>query len=158
VLDTFFNWLQNTSLAVLVGENWFPYVESAHVVFLALVAGTILVVDSRLVGFASRQLRFTYVSDQLLPWTWGAFIGAVVTGGMLFAANATSYAGNVPFRIKMVLLVLAGINMLYFQFVTYRGVAAWDVGRPPAAARAAGFVSMALWCGVIAFGRWIGFV
>ena len=158
MLDTFFNWLQNTSLAVLVGENWFPYVESAHVVFLALVAGTILVVDSRLVGFASRQLRFTYVSDQLLPWTWGAFIGAVVTGGMLFAANATSYAGNVPFRIKMVLLVLAGINMLYFQFVTYRGVAAWDVGRPPAAARAAGFISMALWCGVIAFGRWIGFV
>jgi hypothetical protein len=158
VLDTFFNWLQNTSLAVTVGENWFPYVESAHVVFLALVAGSILVVDSRLIGFASRQLRFTYVSDQLLPWTWGAFIGAAITGGLLFAANAISYAANVPFRVKMVLLVLAGINMLYFQFVTYRGVASWDVGKPPPAARAAGLISISLWCAIIGFGRWIGFV
>ncbi len=139
-------------------RNWFPYVESAHVVCLALVAGSILVVDARLIGFASRQLRFTYVSDQLLPWTWGAFIGAAITGGLLFAANATSYAANIPFRIKMVLLVLAGINMMYFQFVTYRGVGSWDVGRPAPAARAAGLISISLWCAIIGFGRWIGFV
>jgi hypothetical protein len=158
VLETFFEWLQNTSLAVKVGENWFPYVESAHVVFLALVAGSILTVDARLIGFASRQLRFTYVSDQLLPWTWGAFIGATVTGTMLFIANAAHYAGNFPFQVKMVLLLLAGINMLYFQFVTYRGVSAWDTGKPAPAARAAGLISITLWCGVIGFGRWIGFV
>jgi hypothetical protein len=158
VLQTFFEWLQNTSLAVKVGENWFPYVESAHVVFLALVAGSILTVDARLIGFASRQLRFTYVSDQLLPWTWGAFIGATITGVMLFIANAAHYAGNFPFQVKMVLLVLAGINMLYFQFVTYRGVSTWDTGKPAPAARAAGLISITLWCGVIGFGRWIGFV
>jgi hypothetical protein len=158
VLQTFFDWLQNTYLAVKVGEDWFPYVESAHVVFLALVAGTILVVDSRLVGITSRQLRFTYISDQLLPWTWGAFIGAVITGTMLFMANATSYAGNFPFQVKMVLLLLAGLNMLYFQFVTFRGVASWDVGRPAPAARAAGVISITLWCLIIGFGRWVGFV
>jgi hypothetical protein len=158
VLDTFFNWLQNTPLAVTVAESWFPYVESAHVVCLALVAGSILVVDARLIGFASRQLRFTYVSDQLLRWTWGAFIGAAITGSLLFAGNATTYAANVPFRVKMVLLVLAAINMLYFQFVTFRSVATWDVGKPAPAARAAGFVSIALWCAIIGFGRWVGFV
>jgi hypothetical protein len=158
VLDTFFDWVQNTSLAVKVGEDWFPYVESAHVVFLALVAGSILTVDARLIGFASRQLRFTYVSDRLLPWTWGAFIGAAITGTLLFIANATSYAANVPFRVKMVLLVLAGINMLFFQFVTYRSVSSWDTGTPTPAARAAGMVSIALWCAIIGFGRWIGFV
>lgn len=158
MLQTFFEWLQNTPLAVKVGEDWFPYVESSHVVFLALVAGTIFTVDARLIGFASRQLRFTYVSDRLLPWTWGAFAGAVVTGALLFMANATSYAGNFPFQVKMVLLVLAGINMLYFQFVTYRGVSAWDTGTPPPAARAAGMISIALWCAIIGFGRWIGFV
>jgi hypothetical protein len=158
VLQTFFEWLQNTSLAVKVGENWFPYVESAHVVFLALVAGSILTVDARLIGFASRQLRFTYVSDQLLPWTWGAFIGATITGAMLFIANASHYAGNFPFQVKMVLLLLAGVNMLYFQFVTYRGVSTWDTGKPAPAARAAGLISITLWCGVIGFGRWIGFV
>jgi hypothetical protein len=158
VLDTFFDWVQNTSLAVKVGEDWFPWVESAHVVFLALVAGTIFTVDARLVGLASRQLRFTYVSDRLLPWTWGAFIGAVITGTLLFIANAASYAGNTPFQFKMALLVLAGLNMLYFQFVTYRSVSSWDTGTPTTAARAAGVVSITLWCLIIGFGRWIGFV
>lgn len=158
MIQTFFEWLQNTPLAVTVGENWFPYVESAHVVFLALVAGTIFTVDARLIGFASRQLRFSYVSEKLLPWTWLAFCGAVITGSLLFMANATSYAANTPFRIKMVLLVLAGLNMLYFQYVTFRSFNAWDTGKPVPAARAAGFISIVLWSGVIAFGRWIGFV
>jgi hypothetical protein len=57
----------------------------------------------------------------------------------------------------MALLLLAGLNMLYFQIITYRHVAAWDSGRPPSTARLAGFVSIGLWCGVIGFGRWIGF-
>jgi hypothetical protein len=54
--------------------------------------------------------------------------------------------------------VLAGLNMLVFQLVTFRGVATWDADRPPPAARAAGTLSIVLWCSVIGFGRWIGFV
>jgi hypothetical protein len=76
----------------------------------------------------------------------------------MFMANATTYYENTPFRVKMVLLVLAGMNMLYFQKVTFRSVSAWDSSRPPAAARLAGFISIGLWCSVIGFGRWIGFV
>lgn len=151
-------WLQNTPLAVTISEDWFPWVESAHVVCLALVAGTIFMVDTRLLGLASRHLRFTYLSDRLLPWTWSAFIGATVTGAMMFIAGATNYISNTPFLIKLVLLALAGINMLYFQFVTFRSVSQWDTGRPVPAARAAGAISLLLWCLVIGFGRWIGFV
>lgn len=154
----FLEWLQNTALALKVGEVWFPWVESAHVVFLAAVAGTIFMVDARLLGFASHQLRFSYVAERLLPWTWVAFIGAAITGGMMFMANAVSYIGKLPFLIKMGLLVLAGLNMLFFQLVTYRNVGAWDAVRPPAAARLAGAISMLCWAGVILFGRWIGFV
>jgi len=151
-------WLQNTSLAMTISEDWFPWVESAHVVFLALVAGSIFLVDTRLLGLTSRNLRFTYMSDRLLPWTWGAFIGAAITGTMMFIAGATNYIHNTPFLIKMCLLVLTGVNMLYFQFVTFRSVAQWDSGRPAPAARAAGAISLVLWCLVIGFGRWIGFV
>ena len=158
MLQTFFEWLQSTPLAVKVGEDWFPYVESTHVVCLALVAGTIITVDARLIGLASRHLRFTYLSDRLLPWTWGAFICAAITGSLLFMANATSYASNMPFRYKMVLLLLAGLNMLYFQFVTFRSVSSWDTGTPAPAARFSGVMSIVLWCGVIACGRWVGFV
>lgn len=153
----FLEWLQGTSLALFISETWFPLVESLHVIAVAIVAGTIFIVDTRLFGFASAKLPFTYVSDRLLPWTWGAFTGSVLTGTLMFIGNAVSYYENTPFRMKMLLLVLAGLNMLFFQWVTFRGVAAWDSERPPAAARAAGIVSITLWCGVIGFGRWIGF-
>jgi hypothetical protein len=91
VNETFIQWLQNTPPAIAVGEFWFPYVESAHVVFLALVAGSIFLVDTRLAGFASRHLPFTYVSQRLLPWTWAAFVGAVITGVLMFMPNASVY-------------------------------------------------------------------
>ena len=154
----FLEWLQGTPLAVSIAEEWFPLVESAHVITMALVAGTIFIVDTRLVGLTSTRLPFTYVSDRLLPWTWGAFGCSVLTGTLMFMANATGYYDNTPFRVKLVLLLLAGLNMLYFQSVVFRSVAAWDAARPPAAARAAGTISICLWCGVIGFGRWIGFV
>lgn len=153
----FLEWLQGTSLALAISESWFPLVESLHVIAIALVAGTIFLVDTRLLGLTSTKLSFTYVSDRLLPWTWAAFVASVVTGTLMFIGNAASYYDNTPFRIKMLLLLLAGANMLFFQRVTFRGVAAWDADRPPAAARAAGLISIALWCGVIGFGRWIGF-
>lgn len=153
----FLEWLQATPLGVSISETWFPMVESLHVVAIALVAGTIFLVDGRLLGFSSAKLPFTYVSDRLLPWTWGAFAGAVLTGSLMFIGNAVSYYGNTPFRVKMLLLVLAGLNMLFFQTVTYRSVATWNSDRPPPAARAAGLISMTLWCCVIGFGRWIGF-
>lgn len=154
----FLTWLQDTRLALMVGESWFPWVESAHVVFLAAVAGTIFMVDARLLGLASRHLRASYLSERLLPITWVAFAGAAVTGLLMFAANAVSYSGKTPFLIKMGLLLAAGLNMLYFQRVTWRGVASWDDGPPVPAARLAGAISMACWVGVIVFGRWIGFV
>jgi len=151
-------WLQNTPLAVSVSEDWFPWIESLHVVCLAAVAGSIFLVDTRLLGLTSRNLRFTYISDKMLPWTWTAFIGAAITGTLMFIAGATNYAHNTPFLVKMCLLVAAGLNMLYFQYVTFRSVQNWDTGRPIPAARAAGAISLTLWCLVIGFGRWIGFV
>jgi uncharacterized membrane protein len=154
----FLEWLQGTPLAVSIAEEWFPLVESLHVITMAIVAGTLFVVDTRLAGLTSTRLSFSHISDRLLPWTWGAFACSVVTGALMFMANATGYYDNTPFRVKMLLLLLAGLNMLYFQRVTFRTVSAWDAGRPPSAARLAGVISIGLWCGVIGFGRWIGFV
>jgi hypothetical protein len=134
-----------------------PIVEAIHVLAAATVFGSILIVDLRLLGFRDLRRAFTRVSDEMLKFTWIAFALAVVTGALMFAANAQTYVANTAFRFKLVALVLAGINMAIFQHLTFRGVAAWDASRAPTAGRVAGVLSILLWIAVIFFARWIGF-
>jgi hypothetical protein len=101
---------------------------------------------------------FTHVSEELLRWTWAAFGIAVVTGAMLFTANASTYYVNTPFRLKMVALLAAGLNMAVFHLVTFKTAPAWDRNTtPPSAARMAGALSILIWTSVIFLGRWVGF-
>jgi hypothetical protein len=136
----------------------YPIVESLHVIAVALVFGTILVVDLRLLGVASTNRPFTRVARDLLRLTWGGFALAVVTGTLLFLPNAGSIALNANFQLKMALLLLAGLNMFVFEFISARNVAVWDTASPPPnSARLAGLLSIGLWASVIVFGRLIGF-
>jgi hypothetical protein len=64
---------------------------------------------------------------------------------------------NVPFRIKMACLALAAANMVFFHLFTAKGMATWDRGPPPRAARFAAACSLTLWIVIVAAGRWIGF-
>lgn len=157
--STFFDSLQNSGIAQWVNTAGpaYPIIESLHVIAIALVFGTILIVDMRLLGLASTNRPFTRVAHDLLRLTWGGFVLAVVTGTLLFLPNASSIYINVNFQIKMILLILAGINMFIFELVTARNVSVWDTVKPPNAARVAGLLSIGLWMSVIVFGRLIGF-
>jgi hypothetical protein len=155
---SFFETLQNHPISLSVGENWFPWIESLHVVAICLFAGSLFVVDTRLLGLASKHLRFSYLSNRILPMSWLAFAFAVMTGVLMFMANATGYIENKPLLTKFALILVAGLNMLWFQFVIYRSVSQWDAIKPPTAARAAGAISITLWVLVVALGRWAGFV
>lgn len=153
-------WLEDTAIGTAVRESafLFPAIESAHVIALTLVVGTIWIVDLRLLGLASRHKRISRLTAEILPWTWGSFVLATITGALLFTSIATRYYENFPFRMKMLLLVLAGLNMLLFHTTTYRNVLKWDTdANPPAAAKAAAALSIVFWVGIVAFGRWIGF-
>jgi hypothetical protein len=98
------------------------------------------------------------LSNDVLPLTWSAFVGAVISGALLFSSKATHYFADAPFRFKIVCLVLAGLNMLIFHSMTYRDVHNWDDDVvTPRAARIAGALSLLFWVGVVVFGRWIGF-
>ena len=135
-----------------------PIVEAIHVLCAATVFGTILVVDLRLLGFPNTKRSFTRISHEMLRVTWTAFGLAVITGGLMFAANANTYYENTAFRLKMLALLGAGVNMAIFQGITYRAVASWDQNAPtPLAARLAGAFSILLWITVICLARWIGF-
>ena len=136
----------------------FAVVEALHVIATATVFGTILIVDLRLLGLPTTTRRFTAIAGETLGWTWAAFSLAAVTGPLLFTTNPVFYFGNFEFRAKMLLLLLAGVNMAVFEFYTIKTVALWDLGKsPPASARLAGTLSLLLWLSVITFGRLIGF-
>jgi hypothetical protein len=144
--------------AVRESETLCPLVEFVHVLAASMVVGSILVVDLRMIGLAWMSRPYSRVAADVLPFTWSAFFVAVIAGSLLFASNATGFIHNPYFLAKMSLLVVAGINMLAFHFVTSRNVAAWDdAQRTPFTVRFAGALSIALWVGVIAGGRWTGF-
>jgi hypothetical protein len=134
-----------------------PIVNSLHVLAAATVFGTILIVDLRLLGFPNTRRPFTRISDEMLRLTWTAFALALLTGGLMFAANAQTYVGNTAFQLKMLALIGAGVNMAIFQCITFRSVGAWDQARPPIAGRVAGAASILIWVTVIFLARWIGF-
>ena len=142
----------------LGGEWLFPIVETLHVMSLAMVLGSIVMVDLRLVGVTSRNSSVSRLSDEVLPYTWVAFSCAVITGTLLFISKAHVYFHNLQFQLKFLCMFLAGVNMAAFHVGAYRRVLEWDEKRPPPpAARLAGGLSIALWLSVIFFGRWIGF-
>jgi hypothetical protein len=159
-LTDLMEWLQATSLAVFIHRTaWaFTTVELVHVFAISLVVGTIASVDLRLLGLASTKRPFTELARQVLPYTWAAFGLAVIAGSLLFISQATAYFASTTFRIKMAILVLAGINMLVFELITVRGVQEWDRKPVPALpARLAGGISLTCWVLVVVFGRWTGF-
>jgi hypothetical protein len=152
---------QDTAVSTAIRETtWlFPSIETAHVLALTLLVGTIAIFDLRLLGWTSQRRAVTHLAKEVLPWTWGSFVVAVVSGALLFVSKAVHYYGNVAFRIKIGFLLLAGLNVLLFETVVFRSVARWDRTIPtPAAARRAGALSLVFWIGVVVAGRWIGFL
>jgi len=139
-------------------DNLFPLIESIHVLAISLVVGSILAVDLRLLGLAWINRPVSRVTNGILPLTWCAFAVAVISGGLLFISNATKYLANGYFVAKMILIAIAGVNMLVFHFISGRDQARWDNdGLLPLRARLAGGLSILLWIAVVSCGRWIGF-
>jgi hypothetical protein len=162
VLQEFCQWLEDSSvgLAIRSSESLFPVLESLHVVAITLVMGTIALVDLRLLGWGSTQRPISKMLSDVLPLTRASFIVAVTTGGLLFTSAATRYIDNGAFQLKMLLLLLAAINITVFHFVTIRDIERWDTASTtaPQAVKLAGGVSLAVWVGIVATGRWIGFL
>jgi hypothetical protein len=161
VFDQFLSWLEHTSPAIAISESvWlFPGIESVHVLAITLVVGSITMVDLRLLGLSLRERPAGELIAEILPWTWVSFAVAVCSGALLFASNATHYWGTVPFRAKMLLLALAGLNMVVFHATMHPSVEVWGrQPRTPRAAKISGGLSLGLWIGVVTLGRWVGFV
>jgi hypothetical protein len=156
-LAAFWSWLESLPLSVRIAETWwFPLLESLHVLGIVLMIGFLLSVDLRLLGVAARRYAVSGLSRELLAWTWCAFALAVLTGLGLFITRAAHYASNSAFQIKLILLLLAGVNMAVFHYGIFRSVAGWDRSSPPFKAKVVAALSLLIWSGAVLAGRWVG--
>ena len=152
-------WLQHTAVGTAIRTSaWlFPLIESFHIVGLAFLIGAVIRLDVRLLGFHAKT-SVTEVSRAVLPWTWGGFALAVVTGSLMFSSEAEGLYSNKAFRLKLVMLVLLGINTAVFELLTRRNIHRWDVDHAtPVAAKFTAAVSIVLWICVVIAGRWIAY-
>ena len=152
--------IQDSDLAMgFLGSQYaYPVVESLHVLGLALSVGLLAIADLRLIGALMKGHPVGDSLQPLRPWMLAGFALMFATGGVLFAAEAGKLYVNPLFRAKMLFVVLAGANAVYFELKLGRRVHAWaDPKTPPRSARLAGYTSLACWAVVILFGRWIAY-
>jgi hypothetical protein len=160
MLHNFFEWMASTPSSVALHESVYlwPGVESVHVLTLGLFAGFAAMLDLRLLGVAFMHIPVSVMAKRLLPWTGGAFVVMVISGIAVFYANPLHFYHNVFFRAKLLMLILAGINVWVFHGGVWRRVASWDMDAvTPRSARVAGAASLLLWTLIIFAGRAIAY-
>jgi hypothetical protein len=159
-LLTLCQWLERTPLSSGIRQSalGFSALVAIHTLGIILTAGTIWVVDLRLLGFGLRRERVSDVLQQILPWTWAGFVVMFSTGALLFCAEAVMVYGSIAFRVKMLLILLAGLNALIFHKTVYRGASNWESSSVmPPRVRLAGLLSLTFWIGVVGAGRAIAY-
>ena len=154
-----FAWLETTFIADAIRTiPWmYPALETAHYIGLAMLVGSIMLIDLRLLGVA-RTLPLKSVIG-LLPWAWAGFVVNAVSGGLIFVYGAVGFSGNSAFRLKMILMLLAGINALIFTLAASRSGDQWlESGAVPSPLKAVATASFVLWLGVVTTGRWMAYI
>ena len=153
-------WLEATPGSVALHESiWvYPIVESVHVLMLCLFLGMTVMIDLRLLGASFGTMPVSQVYRRLAPWMMAGFAVMVMSGALLFYAIPVKTYLNIFFRLKMVFLLMAGLNVAVFHFITSRTMPQWDVeANLPLRARLAGGVSLALWAAIAVCGRMIAY-
>jgi hypothetical protein len=158
--ERFIEWLDQTPWSIALHESvWvYPVIESIHVLTLCLFLGMAILLDLRLLGITFKRVPVSELADRFLPWTVTGFVVMVVTGIFLFYGIPIRTYHNVFFRAKVLMLILAGINIWVFHSGIYLRVAQWGRDpRPPLRARMAGMFSLILWAGIVVAGRMIAY-
>jgi multidrug transporter EmrE-like cation transporter len=160
IVPHFCQWLYATHFGTAIRESTyaFPIIETIHTLGIMVLVGTVSILDLRLLGVSMKQVPVSRLFSQILPWTWSGFVVMVITGILLFASEARDDYANNAFRLKLVLLLLVGVNPLIFHTTIFKSVQTWDLAKvTPLRARVAALLSLSLWAGIIVTGRLIAY-
>jgi hypothetical protein len=155
-LVSYFQAIADSSLSQAISTStWaFAVIESIHLLALSVIGGSILIVDLRLLGFGLTRQTVGEVAREAQPWLMASLAVMLVTGVLLFVSEPIKCFYSTPFRIKMLCLLLGSV----WAFTVRRKVAVAGEGHVrPIWLKLVALVSLVLWFGVGAGGRWIGF-
>jgi hypothetical protein len=153
-------WLETSAIAAAMRQQlWlYPIVEIIHILGFIVLVGAAAMFDVRLLGW-SRQLSVGAMARHLLPCARWALLVVAPSGALLFSAHATELAVNPAFRVKIVLIVAAGLNAVLFHRGAFKSVQAWDQDvAAPTSAKLAAVLSLVLWAGVLTCGRLLAYL
>ena len=148
-----FQWFEATSIGTLVRESlWlFPVIQCGHLLALAMLGGTVLVVDLRLLGLGLGAQPAADLARKVHPWLVGSLTTIIATGILMFLSESLKCYYSPPFWYKMGFLTMA----IAFAFTVRQRVLADTAG--PLRQKFTAAASLALWLGVGFSGRWIAF-
>jgi hypothetical protein len=136
----------------------FPILVTIHIIGLVFSVGIVLWLDLRLLGVSMTGVPVSRVYRRLMPLAFVGFAVMIVSGATILTGFATSAYKNPYFRVKLVALLLAGINALVYHTNIERRIALWDRSpTPPSLARMAGIISILAWTTVILAGRMMSY-
>ncbi len=159
-LSQLMSWIAQTPSSIALHESLYLYslIETLHVAAIALFAGSIIMVDLRLLGYAFPDSPVSQLTSRILPWTLLGFAIMALTGLLLFFAIPVRSFHNIWFRAKLALMVIAALNAVLFHWRVQRDLQRWDnMCTPPASARVSAAVSLTAWAGVIVTGRMMAY-
>ena len=154
----FLEWLQSTWVGVLVAESlWgYPLFETIHSIGMAMLIGSLGLINLRVLGFKPDLPLLD--TRQLLPLAWIGFTLNAISGSLLFTSDAVYFFESYTFRIKMVLIVLGGINAALLGQRVFREAAAGAPAPPPTAGtKWIAATSLVFWFGAVCAGRLIAY-
>lgn len=158
-INSWLQWVEDTQLAVTIRQSmWlYPSIETIHIIGIVLLVGPAFMFDLRLLGF-SKQLSVRGLAHHLLPWSRAGLSLVVPSGALLFITNASVLGVDFTFWLKMLLLGVAGINVVIFHTITFPSVADWNYQtNVPVSARIVAVCSIIVWIAIITCGRWLAY-
>lgn len=158
-MESLLAWIQASAIAAAMRTSlWmYPVVEIVHILGFILLVGSIAMLDVRLLGWG-RALPVRALCRMLVPWSLAGAVLVVPAGLMMFSARPDDFVNNPVFQLKLLLIVVAGINAGLFHFGVYRSAAQWDAGtRAPLPARLHAMASLALWVATVSCGRLLAY-
>ena len=159
-LNEICHWIDQTALSQSIqAAGWVvPAVQTIHILAIAVVASSALMIDLRSIGMFWANRPMKQVMARFLPLVWWPLLVLLATGVIMIIAEPARSLKNPAFQLKMGLLIAALIVTSLFQFFQSRDAAFGDSGaRPRAAAATLAVVSMLLWSSIIFAGRWIAY-